>query len=61
MKEIARREQYFNWKRMRVANFTKVLNERDCEYYIDFKRRKMRVANTKNANMKLYIQDCTSF
>ena len=26
------------------------------EYYIDFKWREMRVANTMNANMKLYIQ-----
>ena len=31
------------------------------EHYIDFKWRKIPVANTANANMKLYIQDCTSF
>ena len=32
MKEIAHREQYklFKWKRMHVANITKVLNEREC-------------------------------
>ena len=32
MKETARHEQYknFKWKRMRVANITKVLNEREC-------------------------------
>ena len=31
------------------------------EHYIDFKLRKMHVANTANANMKLYIQNRTSF
>ena len=32
MKEIARHEQYkhFKWKRMHVANITKVLKEREC-------------------------------
>ena len=32
MKVIARRRQYkrFKWKRTRVANITKVLNEREC-------------------------------
>ena len=31
------------------------------EHDIDFKWRKMRVANTVKANMELYVQDCTSF
>ena len=31
------------------------------EYYIDFKWKKMRIANTANVNMKLYVQDRTSF
>ena len=30
MKEFVCRERCFNWKRMHVANFTKVLNEREC-------------------------------
>ena len=31
MKEIAHRKQYrFQWRRMHVANTTKVLNEREC-------------------------------
>ena len=31
------------------------------EHYIDFKLWKMHVANTTNANMKLYIQNRPSF
>ena len=31
------------------------------EHYIDFKLRKMRVANIMNTNMKLYVPDHTSF
>ena len=31
------------------------------EYYIGFKWMKMHAANTENANMKLYIQNRTSF
>ena len=38
------------------------MKENACtKHHIDFKLRKMRVANTTNANMKLYIQDRTSF
>ena len=72
MKEIAHCKQYehFKWKRTCVANITKDLNERKYtkmnedarhEHYIGFKRGKMRVANTKNAKMKLYVRDHTSF
>ena len=31
------------------------------EHYQGFKWRKMHVANTTNASMKLYVQDPTSF
>ena len=64
MKEIARREQYerFKWKRMHVANITKVLNERECasrtlhRFYM-----KENARREHYASMKLYIRDCTSF
>ena len=36
---------------------TKVLNERECAS----KTLQMRVTNTANVNMKLYVQDHTSF
>ena len=39
------------------ANMTKVLNERECTS----KTLQMCVANTANVNMKLYVQDHTSF
>ena len=65
-KEIPRHEQYkrFKWKRMRVANITKILNEREClsrTKCLGFKWRKTRVTDIANMNMKLYVRDRTSF
>ena len=63
MKEIAHHEEYksFKWKRVRVANITKVLNERECLSRTKCLGFNMRVANTTNTNMKLYVRDRTSF
>ena len=64
MEKNARREHYqgFKWKRMLVVNITFQVKENTRhEHYIGFKRRKMRFANTTNMNMKLYVQDRTSF
>ena len=59
MIEVACCKQYehFKLKKMCDTNMTKVLNERECAS----KTLQMHVTNTANVNMKLYVQDHTSF
>ena len=64
LEKNARRELYqgFKWKRMLVPNLTFEMKENARhEHHIDSKWSKMCVANRTNANMKLYIQDHSSF